>query len=344
MGAGACCAAARSPGQRLAGYYGVQLAARPRPVLLPPRPRRAPPPRPAARARSARSRRPACARPWYPCWATTTSWSPARSSRRPRRPERSAVGDQALWELPRGLIAPARHRADRRRVARRPAAARPREPVPRPARWPDPRSGCRRIRPPRAARRDGRPPSASEPPRGRRRAPPASTTAWTSDASLRLIVLDLARRGGGSGGLVRPDQPGWLASQLEPRRRGEPVGDRRLAPAAGRLRGRRRSCWRCSTRASARDRGAVRPHPPQPDRAAAAHYWLISTASLIDYPQQARALRVLRDRRRRRRDPDLDARPHLPGDLGDDLPPARLPRRAGRPAAGVRRRPRSTAT
>ena len=32
-------------------------------------------------------------------------------------------------------------------------------------------------------------------------------------SELRLIVLDLARRGGGSGGLVRPDQPGWLASQ-----------------------------------------------------------------------------------------------------------------------------------
>jgi hypothetical protein len=29
---------------------------------------------------------------------------------------------------------------------------------------------------------------------------------------LRLIVLDLARRAGGSGGLVRPDQPGWLGA------------------------------------------------------------------------------------------------------------------------------------
>jgi hypothetical protein len=31
---------------------------------------------------------------------------------------------------------------------------------------------------------------------------------------LRLIVLDLARRDGGSGGLVRPDQPPWLAREL----------------------------------------------------------------------------------------------------------------------------------
>ena len=34
-------------------------------------------------------------------------------------------------------------------------------------------------------------------------------------SQLRLIVLDLARRGGGSGGLVVPVQPAWLARELE---------------------------------------------------------------------------------------------------------------------------------
>ncbi|HEX4110195.1 MAG TPA: metallophosphoesterase, partial [Solirubrobacteraceae bacterium] len=32
--------------------------------------------------------------------------------------------------------------------------------------------------------------------------------------ALRVIVLDLVRRGGGSGGLVHPGQPAWLAAQL----------------------------------------------------------------------------------------------------------------------------------
>ncbi len=46
--------------------------------------------------------------------------------------------------------------------------------------------------------------------------PGAATLDYAADvgAHVRVIVLDLARRGGGSGGLVRPDQPGWLASQL----------------------------------------------------------------------------------------------------------------------------------
>jgi 3',5'-cyclic AMP phosphodiesterase CpdA len=118
--------------------------------------------------------------------------------------------------------------------------------------------------------------------------------------NLRLIVLDLARRDGGSGGLVRPDQPGWLASQLDETRAETRVG----AGAAGR--------WVIvvSHQPLASSEGGdallslldahpnviavLSGHTHRNLIEPRAHYWLISTASLIDYPQQARALRVLR--------------------------------------------------
>jgi 3',5'-cyclic AMP phosphodiesterase CpdA len=111
---------------------------------------------------------------------------------------------------------------------------------------------------------------------------------------LRLIVLDLARRAGGSGGLVRPDQPGWLTSQLE--RAGDGGAGRWVIvvshqPLSGSAGGDAllslldRQPRVIAVLAGHTHRNSIEPR---------GHYWLINTASLIDYPQQARALRVVR--------------------------------------------------
>ena len=112
-------------------------------------------------------------------------------------------------------------------------------------------------------------------------------------AHLRVLVLDLARRGGGSGGLVHPNQPDWLAGELAV------AGDRWILvishqPLTGseggsqilELLDRDRRVIAAISGHVHRNRIVARPTP-------AGGYWLISTASLIDYPQQARALRVL---------------------------------------------------
>jgi 3',5'-cyclic AMP phosphodiesterase CpdA len=113
---------------------------------------------------------------------------------------------------------------------------------------------------------------------------------------LRLIVLDLARRKGGSGGLVRPGQPAWLESELRAagQRRVIVVSHQPLPSSVG-----------GDQLLAALDRhenviAALSGHThtnqivPQPTEKGG--YWLINTASLIDYPQQARALRVIATR------------------------------------------------
>ena len=106
---------------------------------------------------------------------------------------------------------------------------------------------------------------------------------------VRLLVLDLARRDGGSGGLVRPEQPAWLETQL--RNAAERwvivVSHQPLESSEG-----------------GAELLALLDQHPQVIAALSGHthrnrvtarrgYWLISTASLIDYPQQTRALRVV---------------------------------------------------
>jgi 3',5'-cyclic AMP phosphodiesterase CpdA len=113
---------------------------------------------------------------------------------------------------------------------------------------------------------------------------------------LRLIVLDLARRKGGSGGLVRPDQPAWLEQELKkagnrwvivvshqplPSSQG---GDELLALLDS------------HPKVIAALSGHTHHNEITPRATPSGGYWLINTASLIDYPQQARAIKVITTR------------------------------------------------
>ncbi len=110
---------------------------------------------------------------------------------------------------------------------------------------------------------------------------------------VRVIALDLARRAGGSGGLVRPGQPAWLSSQLAA------AGDRWVIvvshqPLAGSQGGEQLlALMDRDPRVIAALAGHTHRNQISPRANFSGGYWLIETASLIDYPQQARALRVI---------------------------------------------------
>jgi 3',5'-cyclic AMP phosphodiesterase CpdA len=117
--------------------------------------------------------------------------------------------------------------------------------------------------------------------------------AFDLGAELRVIVLDLARRAGGSGGLVVPEQPPWLSQQLaaagtkwilvvshQPLISSE-GGDALMAILDQ------------HPRVIAALAGHIHRNSITPRKTAAGGYWLITTASLIDYPQQTRALQVV---------------------------------------------------
>jgi hypothetical protein len=110
---------------------------------------------------------------------------------------------------------------------------------------------------------------------------------------LRLIVLDLARREGGSGGLVVSDQPAWLARELDA------AGDRWVIVASHQPLtgsdggGQVLAILDQHPRVIAAIAGHTHRNQVEPRPTPAGGYWLVGTASLIDYPQQARALRVL---------------------------------------------------
>ncbi len=110
---------------------------------------------------------------------------------------------------------------------------------------------------------------------------------------LRLVIVDLARRDGGSGGLVVAGQPEWIA--------------RRIAEAGARwvILVSHQAFWDSgggdavlelidrSPSVIATLSGHTHRSRIRAQASPAGGYWQIETASLIDYPQQARALRIL---------------------------------------------------
>ena len=324
------------------GYVGVQSAPDPDPLLLPPRHRRPAPPRPARAGHCARSPRSGLHAPVAP------------GARRPRPPRagrarpvaadaaRSRSASAPSGTCPLNLTRRAAHRHRHRhrhelpgrpvgpggdRRADRPAAAGP--------------VGGRRGRPPRA-RADRR--------RGDRAAAlPAAAPAGAGAAAR----LQLRRRRARARDRARPRAPRRRLGRARPRRparRGSPASSR--APAIA-------GCSSSPTSRSTSTEGGERllalldRHPrvlaalwghthrnrivPRPSPAGG--YWLIATCSLIDYPQQLRALR-LRDASGGGGVLETWMLDHVPdgGGIGDISRELVLHRRPGRAPPGLRRR------
>ena len=271
------------PGSGRYGYYGVQLASDPDPFYY--RPDLDAPQHPGLLTQAVRPfTTPGITVPVYPVLGDHDILVAGELVPTPQT-RALAVGDQALWELPPGLTVPPGTQLTAGGSPDGPplpglvseflaqALAGPKVRVP-----PDPQ------------RREM---DAAEV-ISRLRAGASTTLDYAADVGreLRLIVLDLARRAGGSGGLVRSDQPAWVAGQLE---EAESAARYVLVVSHQPL----ESSEGGESILSLLDAhpgviAALAGHTHRNSIEPRAGYWLINTASLIDYPQQSRALRIVR--------------------------------------------------
>ncbi|MGI8862820.1 MAG: metallophosphoesterase family protein [Solirubrobacteraceae bacterium] len=278
------------PGSGAHGYFGVQSGADPDPFYF--RPDLDAPLYPGLlRAASRQFVSPGIGSPWYPVLGDHDVLVAGEIV--PTALTRSlAVGARALWDLPSGLTLPGGLRTA--------AASSPDGP-------PNPGLVDQFLRralsgptvdvPPDPARRQM---SIDEVIARLRKAASAGSLqsglldyAFELGPRLKLIVLDLVRRDGGSGGIVSPEQPSWLARQLAA------AGERWVIvvshqPLVSSVGGDELlALLDTSPRVIAALSGHTHRNRIVPRHTTAGGYWLIATASLIDFPQQARALRVV---------------------------------------------------
>jgi hypothetical protein len=298
-----------SPGSGADGYYGVQLASNPDPFYYRPD---VDAPRHPGLLREA-------VRPFRVRGLGVIPWLPVLGDHDvlvagelpPTRLTRSlAVGDRALWDLPPGPVLPPGFRFGRTGSPDGPpnspligslleqALAGPTVHVP-----PDPTRRelsvsdvVSRLRAAASHAGDGGAVGIGSLSVRSYRAVSEPRLDYMLDVGerLRLVVLDLARRDGGSSGLVVAGQPEWVAARAaEARAAGrwvmfvshQALWDSSGGEAVLAVLDREPSV--IATLSGHTHRNRIRPR-----MTAAGGYWLIETASLIDFPQQARALRL----------------------------------------------------
>ncbi|MDE3131154.1 MAG: metallophosphoesterase [Acidobacteriota bacterium] len=287
-----------APGSGPDGYFGVQLARNPdafyyRPEIDPPR-------HPGLLERAVTSfTSPGVGTDWLPVLGDHDALVggelvPSAVT------QRLATGDRALWEMPANLRLPPGLELSSTALADGPdpsvveafveqALAGPTVRVP-----PDRRRGELLFAELIARQWDASHAAAQPLQSGGAAASPPPLLDYVRDLGdgLRVIVLDLIRRGGGSSGLVHADQPAWLERQLASAAdrwvilvTHQPLEDVTGAAPLLELLDR-------SPRVVAALAGHTHRNRIIPRETPAGGYWLITTCSLIDFPQQCRALRL----------------------------------------------------
>jgi 3',5'-cyclic AMP phosphodiesterase CpdA len=266
------------PNSGAPGYDGVQVAANPDPAYY--RPDVDPPRHPGLLDAAQRPfRAPGLRAPWYPTPGNHDLLLAGELARTPST-ERVAVGDERLVKPDASLAIPRTEAALTPQLVDSALSGGLPGATARTA--PDP--GRRELTPQQAI-------AGLRAASGHGGSGPRMDDAFDV-GSVRVIVLDTVRRDVGAGGVLAPEQARWLAAQLRD------AGDRRVLVVS------HQPLTKVDGGQAALDLLDRDPHviatlagDTHHNRIQARHtpsggYWLVQTAALADYPQQARMLRI----------------------------------------------------